>query len=33
MVYTGQLNSDFLKLEEVDDKAKLNLINYAATDF
>lgn len=33
MVYTGQLNSDFLKLEKVDDRAKLNLINYAATDF
>lgn len=33
MVYTGQIQSDFLKLAKVEDVDKERLINYAATDF
>tara|TARA_R110002020_G_scaffold22920_7_gene76859 strand:- start:3242 stop:4840 length:1599 start_codon:yes stop_codon:yes gene_type:complete len=33
MVFTGNIESDFLKLVEVKDSKRNNLINYAATDF
>ena len=33
MAFKGTVNSDFLKLATVEDQDKVNLINFASTDF